>query len=206
MYSLYSRPGAGSAAVEALLAVCEVPYRTIDLERAPDGSLPEYFRRLNPKAEVPTLQLPDDSIMTESAAMMIYIADLHPAAGLAPAVTSRERAPYLRWMMFLATSVYGCDLRLFFPERFTTNEAETPGIKAKADAMMSRDFEIYAEALGDRLFMLGRFTALDLYAAMMVSWAPDLAALLEKHPNLSAMYKAVTDMPMVKAVWVRNGL
>ena len=38
MYSLYSRPGAGSAAVEALLAVCEVPYRTIDLERAPDGT------------------------------------------------------------------------------------------------------------------------------------------------------------------------
>ncbi len=139
--------------------------------------------------------------------MMIYIADLHPAAGLAPAVTSRERAPYLRWMMYLATSVYESDLRLFYPERFTTNQANAPGIKAKRPRpMMARDFDIYAEALGDRLFMLGRFTALDLYAAMMVSWAPDLGALLVKHPNLSAMYKAVTDMPMVKAVWVRNGL
>lgn len=204
MYTLYCRPAAGSVAVEALLALCESKYRTIDLERESDGSLPAFFHRINPKAEVPTLQLPDDTIMTESAAMMIYLADLQTAAGLAVATTAPERAQYLRWMIFLATAPYNSDLRLFYPERFTTINNETSGIRARAELMMSREFEIYAEALGQGPYMFGRLTALDLYAAMLVNWVPDIQALFAKHPNLRSMYEAVTNVPVVKAVWVRN--
>jgi glutathione S-transferase len=206
MYTLYCRPGAGSVAVEALLKLCGATYKTIDLERSAEGLLPEFFHRINPKAEVPTLQLPDDSIMTESAAMMIHLADLHPAAGLAPAVTATERAAYLRWMIYLATALYNSDLRLFYPQRFTTTASECDGIKAKAEAMMSREFEIYAEALRPGPFMFGRMTALDIYAAMLVNWAPDISTLFKKHPNLKAMYEAVTKVPAINSVWARNGM
>jgi glutathione S-transferase len=85
MYTLYCRNTAGSMAPEALLEACGADYKVIVLERMADGSFEAFFHRINPKAEVPTLVLPDDSIMTESAAMMIYLADLHPEAGLAPA-------------------------------------------------------------------------------------------------------------------------
>lgn len=204
MYTLYCRKSAGSAAVEALLEACGATYKTIDLERNPDGSFPEFFHRINPKAEVPTLLMPDDSIMTESAAMMIYIADTYRGAGLAPAITAPERAKYLRWMTYLATALYNSDLRLFYPERFTTDAAGSAGIKAKAEQTMAREFEIYAEALGSEPFMLGRMTALDIYAAMLVNWAPDMSALFVKHPNLKAMYEAVISIPSVKRVWERN--
>ena len=90
MYTLYARNGAGSMAPEALLAACGADYKLIVVERMPDGSFPEYFHRINPKAEVPTLVLPDDSVMTESAAMMIYLADLFPAAA-EPVFTGRRR-------------------------------------------------------------------------------------------------------------------
>ena len=76
-------------APEALLAACGADYKVIVLERKPDGSFEEFFHAINPKAEVPTLVLPDDSIMTESAAMMIHIAELHPEAGLAPPIGAR---------------------------------------------------------------------------------------------------------------------
>ena len=206
MYTLYCRPGAGSVAVEALLKLCGATYKTIDLERHADGSLPAFFHQINPKAEVPTLLLTDDSIMTESAAMMIHLADLHPAAGLAPAVAAPERAAYLRWMIYLATALYNSDLRLFYPQRFTTVASECEGIKARATAMMSREFEIYADALGKGPFMFGRMTALDIYAAMLVNWAPDISALFARHPNLKTMYDAVTQVPAVNGVWARNGM
>jgi glutathione S-transferase len=207
MYTLYCRKSAGSMAVEALLAVCGATYTVHDLERNADGSLPDYFHRINPKAEVPTLTLPDNRVMTESAAMMIYLADLHADAGLAPGVTAAERAEYLRWMLFLATAVYGSDLRMFYPERFTTNGAECEGIKAFAEQGMAREFEIYSGALGEKPFMLGnRMSALDIYAAMLVSWAPDMPALFAKHPNLKAMYGNVIANPAVAKVWVRNGV
>ena len=206
MFTLYCRNSAGSAAVEALLAVCDAPCKIIVLERNPDGSFAEFFHRINPKAEVPTLVMPDDSIMTESAAMMIHIADHFPLAGMAPDLASPQRAQYLRWMLFLATAVYNSDLRLFYPHRYTTVASETDGIKAKAEETMSREFEIYAEALGSNTFMLGQLSALDIYAAMLTSWAPDVPALFAKHPNLKAMYEAVTAIPAVKKVWDRNGM
>ena len=204
MYQLYCRKGAGSAAIEALLAACGAAYKTVDLERSPEGALPEFFHRINPKAEVPTLQLPDDSMMTESAAMMIYLADIHPQAGLSPAVNSPERAKYLRWMVFLAASLYNSDLRFFYPQRFTLVAGEAAGIKARAGETMAREYEIYAQALGQGPYMLGRLTGLDIYAAMLVNWAPDISALFVKHPNLKAMYEAVTSIPSVKRVWERN--
>ena len=205
MYTIYCRKGAGSMAVEALLAQCGAQYKVHDLDRNADGSLPDYFHRISPKAEVPTLTLPDDRIMTESAAMMIHLADLHGAAGLAPAITAPERVDYLRWMLFLATAIYGSDLRMFYPERFTTNTAECDGIKAHAVKSMTREFEIYAVALGDKPFMLGTsMSALDIYAAMLCSWAPDVPALFARHPNLTAMYENVTAHPAIAKVWARN--
>ena len=110
-------------------------------------------------------------------------------------------------MVYLATSLYISDLRLFYPERFTTMQPGGTGHQGQGRARRWRsEFEIYAEALGQGPFMLGRMTALDIYAAMLVNWAPDITALFVKHPNLKAMYEAVTMVPAVERVWERNGM
>lgn len=204
MYTLFARNGAGSVAVEALLAACGADYKVVVLNRTADGAFEDFFHAINPKAEVPTLVLPDDSVMTESAAMMIHIAEQHPKAGLAPQPGEPGRAQFLRWQVYLAAALYGSDLRLFYPQRFTTDPAGAEGVKARATEMMAHEFRIYAEALGERTFMLGRFSALDIYAAMLCTWAPDMAALFAKHPNLKRMYEAVLENAAVKKVWARN--
>jgi len=204
MYTLYCRNSAGSVAPEALLAACGADYKVVVLDRKPDGSFEDFFHAINPKAEVPTLVLPDDSVMTESAAMMIHIAEQFPQAGLAPAAGEPGRAQFLRWQVYLAAALYGSDLRLFYPQRFTTDPAGAEGVKARAAEMMAHEFAIYAEALGDRTFMLGRFSAVDIYAAMLCTWAPDMGALFASHPNLKRMYDAVLQNAAVKKVWERN--
>ena len=117
--------------------------------------------------------------MTESAAIMIYLADLYPAAGLAPSVTSPLRPRYLRWMLYFATGVYMADLRLFYPARHSTDASHSDAIKAKATEDMERDFDIFAEALGEGPFILGpSMSAVDIYAAMLISWAPEWGSFL----------------------------
>jgi len=206
MYTLYARNGAGSVAVEALLAACGADYTVVVLDRKPDGSFEDFFHDINPKAEVPTLVLPNDSVMTESAAMMIYIAEQFPEAGLAPAADHPERAAFLRWQVYLATALYMSDLRLFYPQRYTKDAAGAEGIRARAEETMMQEFAIYAEALGDSPFMLTDFSAVDIYAAMLCTWAPDVPALFAKHPALKRMYDAVLENEAVRKVWERNGM
>ena len=207
MYKLFARPGAGSAAVEALLAECDAPHAIEDVLREADGSTPLWFFRINPRGEVPTLILPDDIVMTESAAIMIYLADLYPERELAPPVGSANRSRYLRWMIYLATTVYMSDLRMYYPVRYSTDAAHAAGIKAKAIVDIARDFDFLSEAIGEGPFILGkRLSAVDIYAAMMATWAPDTAALFARHPNIKGLYDRVVERPKIARVFARNGI
>lgn len=207
MYTLFARPGAGSAAVEALLAVLNVPHTVKDMPKAADGGPGPELLAVNPRGEVPALRLPDDSIMTESAAMMIHLADGHPEAGLAPAPGTAARAQYLRWMIYLAAAAYPTDLRLYYPDRYSTDPAHAPAVKAKAVIDLNRDFDVLANGMGDGPFILGKaMSAVDIYAAMLVSWSDDMLALCVRHPKLQSLYAAVVQHPAIRKVWDRNGM
>src|SRR5215470_11210757 len=121
MYRLYGRPGTGSVTIEAILEVAKASYEVEIIERSPDGEVPEKLARLNPLGQVPVLRLPNGEIMTESAAIALYLTDQHPEADLAPSPTSGARASYLRWMLYLATNVYMTGLSAYYPDRYTSD-------------------------------------------------------------------------------------
>ncbi len=207
MYKLYARKNAGSAAVEALLAVLNVPHEVVDVAKPATGKAPEWFYAINPRGEIPALQLPDGSVMTESAAMMIHLADAHPEAGMAPAVGTAVRAQYLRWMIYLAAAPYATDLRMYYSERYSTDPAHAEGIKAKAIIDLAQDFSVFADALGIGPFILGKaLSASDIYAAMLFTWSDDMPALFSRHPNLKVLYEHVSNIAAIRKVWNRNGM
>ena len=206
MYTLYGRPATGSAAVEALLEELGLPYRLENVAKGPDGRpSAHYLANINPLGPVPALKLPDGSVMTESAAMMIYLADLVPGANLAPLPTHPARGQYLRVMLFLAAEIYPADLRLFYSDRYTIDPNGASGVKKAASAEMDRLFDHLANMLGDKPFLLGEeFSALDLYAAMVASWAESVAVLFTRHPNLAQHYARVKARPATARAWARN--
>jgi glutathione S-transferase len=204
MFTLYARSGSGSAAVEALLTEIGAPFH---LETVPRGEVSPAYLKINPRGEIPSLRLQDDSVMTESAAIMIYLADYYAEAGLAPALNSAQRPAYLRWMLYFASSIYMADLRYFYPARYSTDEGHASAIKTQAAAQMDRDLAIFANELGQGPYILcEQFSGVDIYAAMLVSWMPDMAAVFKRHPNIENHYRKVTRREKIAAVWASNDL
>ena len=205
MYRLYGRPGTGSVTIEAILETVGEPYEVEHVPRSSGGEVPDVLVRLNPLGQVPVLRLPDGEIVTESAAIALYLADKHPKAELAPLPGSTERAAYLRWVIYLATNIYMTGLAAYYPDRYTSDQNGGKCVKSAAVSRMAREWEIYAEALGGRPYILGdRMSVADIYAAMQATWNFDVPAFFKKHPNLRGMYDRVTAHPAIAKVWGRN--
>jgi glutathione S-transferase len=188
-----------------MLELAKAPYEVEIIERSPNGEVPESLARLNPLGQVPVLRLPDGEIMTESAAMALYLGDEYPEANLAPAPGSPDRAAYLRWLVYLATNIYMTGLAAYYPDRYTSDQNGGKSVKSAALARMAKEWEIYAEALGDKPYILGdKMSAADIYAAMQATWNFDVPAFFKKHPNLRTMYNRVTAHPAIAKVWSRN--
>lgn len=199
MFTLYGRAGSGSAAVEALLDELGLAWQ---FEAVPHPA-PEGYLAINPLGQVPSLRLPDGSVMTESAAMMIYLADIAPASGLSPAPASPERAAFLRWMTFLAASTYMADLRVFYPARY----GEAASVKAAAMGELTRDAGVLSQALGSKEWFLGKFSALDVYAAMILTWMRDDVPELPMLPeNLKKLISRAHGRPAIAKAFQRNNL
>jgi glutathione S-transferase len=205
VFTLYCRPNSGSVVVEAILEHVGAQYRLVDSLLDAAGNPPPDLLKLNPLGQVPTMILPDDSVMTESGAIALYLADLYPQAKLAPELMSPRRAAYLRWMLFLATNIYMTDLELYYPERHSTDVAHSPSIKAAAEAQMAREWAIFADAVGEGPYFFGaEMTTVDIYSAMLMDWNLDVPAFFANYPNLKRRQDGVLKVPAFAKVWARN--
>jgi glutathione S-transferase len=206
-YKLYGRPGSGSSVCEAMLELSGLPYEVIDLESWDKDAAPAELLALNPLGEIPALILPGGSVMTESAAITLFLADLSPAAGLAPPLNDPHRARYLRWMAYLAANSYMTARRFYYPDRYSADAGGAAGIKAAALERWDLEWSAYSDALAGGPYILGeKMCAADLYAAMLLSWDLDMETLLKRHPNLRVLYERVASLPALQEIWNRHGV
>jgi glutathione S-transferase len=204
-FKLYGRPGSGSGACEAVLALSGLHHEIIDLERWEQGGAPADLLAISPLGQIPALVLPDGSTMTESAAICLYLSDLAPDAKLAPAPADPLRPRYLRWMVYLAANNYMTALRFFYPERFAAHEDGAASVKAAALKRSAFEWSVLADGLGEHPFLLGdQMSAADLYAAMLLSWDIDMPQLFMTHAALARLYAAVASHPEIASVWSRH--
>lgn len=209
-YVLYGDIRSGSAAVEMALAEAgQIPeIRDVSLDSS--AQLAEEYRRINPMGRVPTLVLPDGTVLTESLAILLTIADRHPEAGLLPAPGEKGRAVALRWMALMAGEVYPHVTRYDYPERFSADPAHAPAIRARA-VEMAREVWMVVErhALAERdaaaPFVLGAaFSVADVYLAVMCQWMGGSAWIREHCPGVDRLARSVAARPAIAPVWARH--
>jgi glutathione S-transferase len=166
---LYYMPGVCSLADHIVLEWIGQPYQIEEVPRAELRS-PEYLK-LNPDGVVPTLVDDDGWVLTENIAILHYLADRFPAAGLAGDGTPRGRAEVNRWLGFLNSDVHPAFKPLFRPERFIAEPAHHTEVQDTARAKLRGYFERLDARLADRDWLADTRSIADPYLFVVLRWA-----------------------------------
>ena len=195
--------GCGSTAIEALLEIAGVSCR-YDVFDWDDRDAWDRLRSVQPLAQVPTLVLDDGTVLTESAAIALWIAEQHPAAGLLPSDPALRALVY-RWVVFFATNVYVPIIVGDFPSRWVEGSVSQDSLKAHALERLRQGWLAFEAAIAPAPFLLGpERSVLDIYVAMISRWRPGRPWLLEHCPKAMAAVTITEGDAIVAAVWARN--
>ena len=204
-YKLWGRAGWGSTLVEAQLVWYGLPYTfepVEDLFRTPDSDAK--LKKVNPLAQVPTLEMPDGSVMSESAAITLLLADITGKDSLVPPPDAKERAKFLRWLVFIVANIYPTFTYADDPSRFVSVNAARDPFRAATDAYALRLWRQIEREAGSPWFLGERFSALDIYIDVMTRWRPKRGWFETETPHLFAIARRADHLPELAEVWKSN--
>ena len=155
----------------------------------------EDYRAINPLGYVPALKLDDGTVLTENSAILQYIADAYPEAGLAPPLSDRiGRARLRQWLSFI-----GAELHKGLMTPLLGRETP-PEVKAWTISKYAPRLAYLDEKLKGREFLLDRFSVADGYLAVVLNWTRATPEIdLSAHPNVKAYLERMRARPSVAA-------
>ncbi|ULK98963.1 glutathione binding-like protein [Bradyrhizobium sp. I71] len=183
--SLSSRIALMEAGIEAQYHLAHIwTKRIVD-----DGS---DFRDLSPKGAVPVLVLENGERLTESAAVLQYIADLKPQAGLAPDNGDPDRYRLQEWLSFVGAEIHKAFL-------FPTFWYKDDGSLAKPRARIMQTLSVPSAHLAQREFLVGNsFTVADAHLTWALLLLRPAGVDIAQWPSLSAYLARMQARPAVR--------
>ena len=208
MLELHYFPGNASLAPHILLEEIGAPYalKLVDRERQAHKSAP--YLALNPNGLIPVL-VDGATVLYESAAICLHLADTHPAAGLAPALGTAQRGHFYKWLMWLTNTLQATLLLYFYPERWADDAESAAQVKAHAEVAIGRMLDQLDAELarhGERWLLGADFTAVDAYALMLCRWTRGFGRPARNLPHLGPYLQRLLQRPAVRRVLEEEGL
>ena len=203
-WTLYGLPGWGSTIAEGALAWVGAPFEFVPVEGFDrPGPVRDRLLAVNPLGRIPTLVAPDGRVMTESAAIVLHLADLHPGTGLAPPPGDPDRPAFLDRLVWFVSALYPTFTYRDYPERWAPDAAEQ--LVENVDAFRRALWQQFEAQVGAGPFVLGdRPSALDLYVTVMSHWRPQRAWFAGHCPKLHAIALRAETLPQLGPVMRRN--
>ena len=192
--TFYTNPMSRGLTVQWLLEELGAPYemKVLDFDKREQKS-PAYLA-INPMGKVPAI-VHRGVVVTESAAICVYLADVFPKAGLAPALDDPRRGTYLRWFFFGA----GCVEPAVVDKMFARTPVERAG--AIGYGTYESTLATLATALTPGPFILGdRFSAVDVYVGSQIYWGM-MAKGIEPRPLFEQYTARCTSRPAFQRVF-----
>jgi glutathione S-transferase len=195
MLTFYHAPWSRSSNVLWLIEELGVPYELVHVDIRQEGGVPESYRAIQPNKKVPAIAH-DGVVITERAAISIYLCDAFPEAGLAPKPGDPMRGPYLTWLVY-ADAVFD------------------PAVAVNALGMTYQGSSVSFGALDDLVgnleqrLLSSRFIAGDRFTAADVQMAGNLAYVMgqgwmPKKPAFEAYVARATDRPAARRADARD--
>jgi len=146
------------------------------------------FSAINPMEQVPTLRLDTGELLTETAAILQYVADRDPESRLAPK-SGLERYEVQKWLNFVASELHKA---IFYPQFAPTSN---DGARAFARDLVKKRFDYLENHLTDRAFLVDRFTIADAYLATVLGWTRPVGIDLDAWPALKDYFTRMRARP-----------
>jgi glutathione S-transferase len=198
---LYYLTAACSQAANIALREAGLKFELVKVDRqtrrAADGL---NFKEVNPKDYVPALTLDNGETLTENVAVLQYIADRAPAAGLAPAAGTMERYRLIEWLAFINSEIHKSFGPLF-------RKDAPDDTKAYARRNLATRLGWLNSSWGTRSFLMGeQFTVADAYLFVVLGWGKNAGVELAQWPQLQAFVTRVGARPHVIEALKSEGL
>jgi glutathione S-transferase len=205
-YVLYYAPGAASLAVHWMLIELGIAFQTERLDLAAGEQRSPSFLKLNPMGQVPALVV-DGQVYTESAALLMLLAERHPEAGLAPALDDSRRGKWLEMMVYLTNTLSSAMRDWFYAEK-DGEPADAAATRRLAQRRIEGVWDRFDALLGDgRPYVLGdRMTTADLLATMLMRWARNMPRPATAWKHIGVYVVRMRDRPAFKDVCDREAL
>jgi len=202
-YTLYGALGSGSVPVEAVLTLLGQAYAVIEAPTWEGEAEQAKVAAVNPLRQIPALVTPDGETITESAAILIWLADRYPQARLAPGLDSPLRAQFLRWMIFVPASIYSLFWVRDEPSRLGGPDPEVQArIKAATADRIADCWAMMESQLSPGRYLLGdELTVLDLYVAVVSRWGPRRQRFYAVAPRMGEVVRRVDADARLAAFW-----
>lgn len=198
---LYYAPGACSLSPHIVANEAGIPLDLVKVDTktktiAREGD----YWDVNPKGYVPALELDDGELLTEGPAIVQYLADLAPAAGLAPENGSFARVRLQEMLNYITAELHKTYSPLFNPELL-------PLVREERLAYLRKRYALLEKQLAGRRYLIGdRFTIADAYLFVVTNWARAVKLDLGEFPNLEAFQKRVGSRKAVLKAMRAEGL
>lgn len=204
MLTLYHSPGSCSRASHIALQEAGAAFslQTVDFASAEQRS-PEYHE-INPKGRVPALAA-DRGIITETPAILLYIAQTHPDQLLAPLNDAFELARMQSFNNYLCATVHVAHAHSRRPERWADDESARSNMRRKAPEVMADCFQLIETQLLDSPWVLGRdYSVADAYLFTISQWLPFHDLDITSYPQVAEHAARMQKRPAVMAAITRE--
>ncbi|MDG1471473.1 MAG: glutathione transferase GstA [Ascidiaceihabitans sp.] len=200
---LHYKPGACSMASHIILNELGVAFELDKTDtNAGKTEAGDNFLKISPNGYVPALITDDGDIITENAAVLQYLADQSPDAGLAPANGTLARTRLQEALNFVSSELH----KSFGP--FFSGTELVGDARQRAETRVGRRAAYIEQSLADgRAFLLGdTFTVADAYAFVVLNWAGFVGVSLAAYPKTQSYVARIAARPAVIKAMVAEGL
>ncbi len=211
MMQLHYAPATASMIPHLLLEELGIAYERVVVDREHDGHKSATYLQLNPNGLIPVLT-DGNLVLYETAAICLYLCDLHPHVGLAPAVGTLERAQFYKWLMWLSSTLQSTLITYFYPERLVLpgNASGAAEVQAQAQARV----HILLEQVDAELarhggpWLLGEtLSAVDAYAFTLCRWTRNFSTRpARSFPLIGPYLERYLARPATQRVMANEGL
>ena len=206
MITLHYFPGNASFTPHVLLHEIGAPFELQLVDRANNAHNSPAYLKLNPNGKIPVL-VDGDIVLYETAAIALHLADTHPAAGLAPALGTAERAQFYKWLMWLTNTVQATLIHYFYPDRMVDegNAAGAAQLKAHAQQKVGAclaQIDALLAGHGGPWLLGAHYSALDPFALMLCRWTRGFSDKPARdYPHIGPYLQRMLARPAVQRVF-----